>query len=691
MYIGIGILVIGVFIGSKYSIEHNLVKPAVRIIFGYIMSVGLMAFAFRLRKNYKLYSAVLLSGSMAIAYFITYMAYSFYDLIPQPAAFGMMVVFTIFTVYSAIRYNMQVIAHIGMIGAYAVPFLLSNDTGRIALFFSYVAVINCGILFISFRRQWKALYYVAFGLTWIIFASWFWVKFDPYVHLGTAVIFAGIFFSIFYAVTLCYKLIRKETFDAGDVTMILVNTAFFYGMGYYALSEHVDGEQYTGLFTAITAFLHFIAAFAIWRTKLSDKQLFWFVSGLVLLFLTIAFPVQMDGNWVTMAWGIEAAILFWVGRTKNNSMYEIFSYPMMAVAFFSVLHDWGMRNFRFGMWNELTTIDVFANKWFFSTLVVIAAYGVIAMINRSPRYTLPKGITPGVQQSVGIIAWSLFIVLGYFTFRFEISTYWDQLYQASAQGVSSVAGEEFTYTAHNEDLKMYKSIWLINYSLLFFSLISLLNLRVVKDVVLGWISLSFNTLTLLIFIFLGLFQISELRESYLMPESAQLFEHTTMHLYIRYISIPFALLTLLVEFFHIRAGFLPKWLRTGFEFLLHYTILHLLSSELLHWMDVTGNDHRSYKLGLSLLWGGYALLLVGLGIWKKKTYLRVSAIVLLSVTLCKLFFYDLVHLPTLSKVVVFVSLGIVLLIIAFLYNKYKQALFGDEETKNRNDETQQPQ
>ena len=41
-----------------------------------------------------------------------------------------------------------------------------------------------------------------------------------------------------------------------------------------------------------------------------------------------------------------------------------------------------------------------------------------------------------------------------------------------------------------------------------------------------------------------------------------------------------------------------------------------------------------------------------------------------ALTLVKLFFYDISHFDTLAKTVVFVSLGILLLIISFLYNKY---------------------
>jgi len=52
-----------------------------------------------------------------------------------------------------------------------------------------------------------------------------------------------------------------------------------------------------------------------------------------------------------------------------------------------------------------------------------------------------------------------------------------------------------------------------------------------------------------------------------------------------------------------------------------------------------------------------------------------GAIALFGVTLIKLFFYDISHLDTISKTIVFVTLGILLLIISFLYNKYKSLIF----------------
>ena len=125
--IGIVVLILGVGIGAKYAIDNNWISPLTRIIIGYAFAFGLVGLALKVKGKYHNFSSVLISGGMAAMYFLTYFAYSPYGLISQLGAFGLMVMFTIFTVAAAFFYSRQVIAHIGLVGAYAVPFLLSND------------------------------------------------------------------------------------------------------------------------------------------------------------------------------------------------------------------------------------------------------------------------------------------------------------------------------------------------------------------------------------------------------------------------------------------------------------------------------------------------------------------------------------------------------------------------------------
>ncbi len=673
--IGIAITVIGVAIGAKYSIEHDLISPLTRIILGYFVGLGLLGFGIKLKKNYQDYSAVLVSGAMAIMYFITFAAYNFYDLIPQTFTFILMLLFTAFTVVAAINYNKQVIAHIGLVGAYAVPFLLSDDSGRIEILFSYMAIINVGILVIAFKKYWKPLYYSSFAITWIIYSVWYFSEYQTHEYFRFALIFLFIFFIIFYLTFLAYKLLQKEKYAKSDIMLLLSNSFIFYGIGYSILDNHETAWQFLGLFTLCNAVLHFIISAVIYKKKLADRNLLYLISGLVLVFITIAIPVQLDGNWVTLLWAGEAALLFWIGRTKNVTVYEKLSYPLMILALLSIVHDWSTVYDNYDPDYPDTRITPLFNINFLTSVLFIISFGFINFLNQSKKYTSSLSNRKGLLKLIPYAIPAMLLFVLYYAFKIEIDTYWNQLYTDSSIAINP-EGKEYLDYYHNYDLSMYKTIWVINYTLLFFTILSFVNIKKLKNRLLGIINLVLNTLAIFIFLTSGLFILSELRESYLEQNLPEYYHRGILNIGIRYISFAFVAVLLIICYQYIRQRFMKMNFKIVFNLLLHISILWIASSELINWMDIAELT-QSYKLGLSILWGTYSLLLIAFGIWKKKKYLRIAAIVLFAVTLLKLFLYDIEHLDTISKTIVLVSLGVLLLLISFLYNKYKH-LISDE-------------
>jgi uncharacterized membrane protein len=120
--------------------------------------------------------------------------------------------------------------------------------------------------------------------------------------------------------------------------------------------------------------------------------------------------------------------------------------------------------------------------------------------------------------------------------------------------------------------------------------------------------------------------------------------------------------------------------RQGWWLLIYATILGAISFEYLNWTSVAGKGEQ-YQIGLSIIWGLFALALVSYGIWKKQKYIRLAAIVLFIITILKLFLYDLAGSGTITITVSFISLGVILLLVSFLYNRYKEVLFGEEKSE----------
>jgi uncharacterized membrane protein len=80
------------------------------------------------------------------------------------------------------------------------------------------------------------------------------------------------------------------------------------------------------------------------------------------------------------------------------------------------------------------------------------------------------------------------------------------------------------------------------------------------------------------------------------------------------------------------------------------------------------------KVALPILWGVIAFVFLNIGIRKQLKQLRVMALVLLAVTLLKLFAYDINDVSKAGKIIAFIILGVVLLVMSFMYQKIKTIL-----------------
>ncbi|HEU4606777.1 MAG TPA: DUF2339 domain-containing protein, partial [Chitinophagaceae bacterium] len=355
----------------------NLVSPVVRIMSGYCSGLALVILGVYLKKKYEAYSSVLLGGGLAVLYFITYTAYGYYSLMPQLMAFILMLIFTVAAVYASLIYNHIIIAHLGLVAAYAIPFLLSDNSGRYVVLFSYITIINAGILAISFYKYWKSLFYAAFVITWFIYGVWHLESYRE-LHFALAFVFRGIFFLLFYATFLAYKLVKKEKYGIDSIMVILSNAFLFYAFGYNAI-DNISPES-TGLFTAVNAAIHLIVSLFI-KPRVVDKALYYLVFGLSIVFITIAIPVQFDGNWVTLLWMAEAALLFIIGRTKQAGSYEKLSAVILLLGVMSLAEDWVRHAAHFSL--RIDPPVPFANMIFVTGILSLLAMGAMLYVMRS--------------------------------------------------------------------------------------------------------------------------------------------------------------------------------------------------------------------------------------------------------------------------------------------------------------------
>jgi uncharacterized membrane protein len=87
------------------------------------------------------------------------------------------------------------------------------------------------------------------------------------------------------------------------------------------------------------------------------------------------------------------------------------------------------------------------------------------------------------------------------------------------------------------------------------------------------------------------------------------------------------------------------------------------------------------KTGLPILWGlcSFAFMWLGMG-YKFKT-LRIISLCLFALTLLKLFLFDIRNIPVAGKIAAFFCLGVLLLVVSFMYQRLKKIIIEDEEKK----------
>jgi uncharacterized membrane protein len=87
------------------------------------------------------------------------------------------------------------------------------------------------------------------------------------------------------------------------------------------------------------------------------------------------------------------------------------------------------------------------------------------------------------------------------------------------------------------------------------------------------------------------------------------------------------------------------------------------------------------KAGLTIVWSLSSFVMIWLGMKYSYKPLRITALVLFGITLCKLFMFDIRDIAPGGKIIAFILLGALLLIISFMYQRLKKIIIDDAGNK----------
>src|SRR6185436_3603022 len=88
--------------------------------------------------------------------------------------------------------------------------------------------------------------------------------------------------------------------------------------------------------------------------------------------------------------------------------------------------------------------------------------------------------------------------------------------------------------------------------------------------------------------------------------------------------------------------------------------------------DALIDPRLAQQLSLSLVWAVYGGVMLAVGMSRRSKLLRIMALGLLGLTIFKVFLFDLSSLDRLYRIISFIVLGLILLAVSFLYQRYRQ-------------------
>ncbi|MDV3770907.1 hypothetical protein CMU26_15330 [Elizabethkingia anophelis] len=680
--IGILILVLGISFFVKYAIDKNWINEPARVGIGILCGALIMGVAHRLKKNYKAFSSVFVAGSISIFYFTIGIAFHDYHLFNQATAFIIMVIITIFSAFVSVSYDRKELAVLSLIGGFAVPFMVSTGEGSYKVLFTYIAILNIGMLIIAYFKKWSLVTLLAFIFSCVLFSFWFGEKvIDGGLPYRGALFFATLFYLIFSIATVVNNLRNKGTFSKLEYFIIIVNTFFYFGIGISII--HKWGIDFKGLFTVALALYNLAYAILLYKKFGLDKNAIYLLLGLALTFVTLAIPIQFNGNYITLFWSAEAVLLFWLFQKSRIAAFKLGAIVVQTLMLFSLMMDWD-----FYYVKSTAILKPAFNPIFITGLVSLVSLILTYLLLRKEKEEVDiftVKFNPALyRQGVSIAA----VIVGYFIGLFEIS------YQANMGIANYYSAQSYSVLYH----------FLFSTGVIYFTLkrknIAVNNLAII---------LSCINILLYIVVFHQLVT-DEMKENYYSDLSGK------SAFFIHYI-----LLTCLAYF-----GYTIIRLRNNNSFsiiinhkfalwVFAFCIVFIMSNEVMvHGLIFSGelvsqtelakrfpvtkeqlykydrlifiDEKLSFvklqiiKIGYPILWGALSFVFLIIGIKKQNKQLRIIALALLGITIIKLFFYDIKNVSETGKIIAFILLGVLILIISFVYQKIKKLVI-DESSK----------
>ena len=298
-WIGGFALFLGIAFFVKYSFEHNLIPPELRVAIGFVVGTGLVVGGLLLkRKENAVTAQTLCATGILVLYAVTFACRAYYHF----AFFGLVPTFLLMTLITAVafvlsvRLNAITVAVLGIAGGFLTPILLSTNQDNPLGLFGYITLLDIALLALAQRQRWNALPILGAIGTALMQAAWVGAFFVPEKYFaGNKVLFFMAVFIGFQALFLAAAGWAKRTGKANTTlfgcAIGLAAIAMF--SAFYLLGFQAVAHRPTLLFTYLFVIDLGLLALTLIERKLAEVQV---LAGLAVFIFLGAWT----GNYLTI-------------------------------------------------------------------------------------------------------------------------------------------------------------------------------------------------------------------------------------------------------------------------------------------------------------------------------------------------------------------------------------------------------
>ena len=353
----------------KYAFDNRWIGELGRVAIGVAAGVSMTVAGYRYhRRGWRIFSQILSAGGVVLLYLSVYAAFGYYHLATQKAAFAFLAILVAEAAGLALLYNAPAIAIMALIGGFLSPILLRSDRDQYRSLFGYIAALDGGAL--ALLKHWPGLSSLAFAGTHLLFWLWYTDNYHPR-KLGAVMVFQSAVFPMFLLAHLAKRLLRSQAATFEDLGLLVINPFVFFFTSYYLLNpQHHD---WMGVFAIGMGLLCAAVAKLLLDRAATTRTESLLIIGVALTFVTIAIPIQLRSNWITIAWSVEALLMLWAGIETRSQRLRIAAHIVLGLAFIRLVF-WDTPGESRPMFTPVL------NKYFLSSLAVTACVFAAAFV-----------------------------------------------------------------------------------------------------------------------------------------------------------------------------------------------------------------------------------------------------------------------------------------------------------------------